>query len=124
MECQRCHVRTFIIHMNDNHEHVCEGCYTMSLRQMQSKFVRKVGLLILFAYEMGYELTFGDAYAKSGHKINSFHYKKLAIDLNLFKDGKYLEKTDDHEPLGLFWESLDGTWGGRFGDGNHYSYGE
>ena len=83
-----------------------------------------VALLILFAYERGYELTFGDAYATSGHIKKSFHYKRLAIDLNLFKDGKYLTKTEDHEPLGLFWESLGGTWGGRFEDGNHYSLGE
>ena len=98
----------------------------MSLRQRQSKFARKIGLLILYAYEKGYELTFGDAYALSGHKQGSFHYRRLAIDLNLFKNGEYLTKTADHEPLGLFWESIGGTWGGRFKhpDGNHYSYGE
>ena len=96
----------------------------LSLRNLQSEFCRKVALLILFAYEQGYELTFGDAHASSGHKLNSFHYKRLAIDLNLFKDGKYLTETSDHEQLGLFWESLGGTWGGRFKDGNHYSWGE
>lgn len=94
------------------------------LREQQSIFSRKVALLILFAYDQGYELTLGDAYAKTGHKLDSFHYKRLAIDLNLFKDGKYLAETKDHEPLGLFWESIDGSWGGRFRDGNHYSYGE
>ena len=96
----------------------------MSLRKEQSIFVKKVALLILFAYEQGYELTFGAAYARTGHKPNSFHYKRLAIDLNLFKDGKYLTETKDHEFLGKFWESLGGTWGGRFSDGNHYSWGE
>lgn len=103
----------------------------MTLRQRQSLFVKKVALLILFAYEQGYELTFGDAYATTGHKQNSFHYQKLAIDLNLFKDGKYLTSTESHRPLGEFWESLGGSWGGRFGDnkgkgadGNHYSFGE
>lgn len=94
------------------------------LREKQSEFVRKVSLLILYAYEQGYELTFGDAYASTGHKIGSFHYKRLAIDLNLFKDGKYLEETKDHKVLGQFWESIGGTWGGRFEDGNHYSLGE
>lgn len=98
----------------------------MSLRKKQSKFAKKVALLILFAYEQGYEVTFGDTFAKSGHSKNSFHYKRLAIDLNLFKSGKFLTKTSDHLPLGLFWESLGGTWGGRFSspDGNHYSFGE
>ena len=96
----------------------------MSLRQQQSIFAKKVALLILFAYEQGYEITLGDAWARDGHRDGSFHYKRLAIDLNLFKDGNYLTETSDHEPLGLFWESLGGTWGGRFDDGNHYSYGE
>ena len=98
----------------------------MSLRKSQSEFVRKVGLLIAFAYEQGYELTFGDAFATSGHTPTSFHYKRLAIDLNLFRSGDYLTETYDHEELGTFWESIGGTWGGRFKnpDGNHYSLGE
>jgi len=98
----------------------------MTLRQKQSKFVRMIADLILFAYFSGYELTFGDAYASTGHSKNSFHYKRLAIDLNLFKDGNYLPNTEDHKPLGKFWESIGGTWGGRFKnpDGNHYSLGE
>lgn len=98
----------------------------MTLRQKQSKFAKMVPLLILFAYEKGYEVTFGDAWAHDGHKDGSFHYKRLAIDLNLFRDGRYLRSTKAHEPLGLFWESLDPdcSWGGRFDDGNHYSYGE
>jgi len=93
----------------------------MTLRQKQSKFVWMVALLIQFAYEKGYELTFGDAWAKNGHKQNSNHYIRLAIDLNLFKDGKYLKKTEDHIELGEFWESIGGAWGGRWEDGNHYS---
>ncbi len=96
----------------------------MSLRKNQSRFCFNVMLLIIYAHIKGYEITFGDAYAKSGHKKDSFHYKRLAIDLNLFKDGEYLTKTEDHEPLGKFWEFLGGTWGGRFEDGNHYSWGE
>lgn len=93
----------------------------MSLRAKQSKFVEMVGRLIAFAYEHGYELTFGDAFAKSGHMNGSLHYIRLAIDLNLFKDGKYLTSTEDHKELGEYWESLGGSWGGRFKDGNHYS---
>lgn len=96
----------------------------MSLRQKQSKFVRMVALLILYAYEQGYELTFGDAYrdlrCDYGHPA-SLHRSRLAIDLNLFRDGEYLQKTEDHRLLGEFWESIGGSWGGRFKDGNHYS---
>ena len=83
--------------------------------------------LILKAYALGYELTTGDAWAQEAdghHKDGSFHYKRLARDYNLFKDGKYLTETEDHAELGEFWQSMGGTWGGNFDDGNHYSYGE
>ena len=103
-----------------------------NLRSKQSQFVRAIGFLIIRAYELGYELTFGDTYPFRKHKKGSFHDIGLAIDLNLFRDGVYLTKTEDHEPLGLYWESLGGSWGGRFGesspgagdgnDGNHYSF--
>jgi len=92
-----------------------------SLREKQSRFARMVALLILYADSRGYELSFGDAWARSGHMTNSLHYIRLAIDLNLFRDGIYLTETSDHEPLGLYWESMGGSWGGRFQDGNHYS---
>ena len=80
-----------------------------------------VSSLIQFAYLNGYDLTFGDAMAKIGHRKNSCHYIRLAVDFNLFKDGKYLSSSEDHKAIGSFWESIGGTWGGRFGDGNHYS---
>lgn len=92
-----------------------------SLREKQSRFVRLIALLIIYADRLGYELTFGDSYATTGHISNSLHYKRLAFDLNLFRGGIYLEETEQHKVLGLYWESLGGTWGGRFGDGNHYS---
>lgn len=93
----------------------------MSIRKKQSKFVRMVALLINQATDLGYELTFGDAYATTGHKENSLHGVRLAIDLNLFKEGRWLTETVDHAVLGEYWESLGGAWGGRFNDGNHYS---
>jgi hypothetical protein len=84
----------------------------------------KLALLILFAYIKGYQLTGGDLWAREGHSKFSFHYDRLAIDLNLWKDGVWLKETSDHAFLGKFWELLGGTWGGRWGDGNHYSLGE
>ena len=104
----------------------------MSLGAKQRSFPPLVVKLILWAYEQGYEITFGDAFRDPrshgalgekgvyGHK-NSAHKQKLAIDLNLFKDGVYLSTTEAHKPLGEYWESLGGSWGGRFEDGNHYS---
>lgn len=93
----------------------------MTLREKQSKFARMVADLIIFAYANGYELTLGDAYAQFGHMKNSLHGQRLAIDLNLFKEGKWLNKTEDHKALGEYWEAIGGSWGGRFKDGNHYS---
>lgn len=99
----------------------------MTLREKQSEFVRMLADLIIYATSLGFSLTFPPDNTKKVHKNNSFHYKALAIDLNLFnEDGVYLETTDAHQPLGEFWESIGGTWGGRFKnpDGNHYSYTE
>ena len=104
----------------------------MSLGNKQRQFTRMVGLLIEWAYQNGYELTFGDAYRdprifgpigeKKGYgRSKSNHKVRLAIDFNLFKNGKYLTATEDHRPLGEYWESIGGSWGGRFNDGNHYS---
>lgn len=97
----------------------------MSLQNQQSEFAKALGLLIIYAYSIGYELTFGDTYpGKFKHKEDSWHEKGLAIDLNAFKDSIYLQRTEDHDPLGIYWETLGGTWGGRWDDGNHYSWGE
>lgn len=104
----------------------------MSLGNEQRLFTQMIGQLIDWAYENGYQLTFGDAYRdprvfgaagiKEGYgRASSNHKRRLALDFNLFKDGIYLNKTKDHEPLGEYWESIGGSWGGRFDDGNHYS---
>jgi hypothetical protein len=105
-----------------------------SLGKKQRLFMSLLPRLIDYIYEQGYECTVGDAYrsprAFGGQgeqgpygRAKSAHKNKLAIDLNLFKDGRYLDKTEDHEPIGKYWESLHMfcKWGGRFQDGNHYS---
>lgn len=103
-----------------------------TLRQKQWRFIRMLTALVNYADQMGYELTQGDAFRDPrlhgemgvkmgyGHK-NSCHKLRLAQDYNLFLGGKWLDKTADFEPLGLFWESIGGAWGGRFADGNHFS---
>jgi len=101
----------------------CEMKNEMTLREKQSKFVQMTWLLILFIYEQGYELTYGPAYETTGHMEASLHGYRLAMDLNLFKDGEWLKETEDHKIFGEFWEKIGGTWGGRFNDGNHYSLG-
>ena len=93
-----------------------------------------IAILIIYIVLKGYRVTFGDAWAKKDegrpHSANSRHYDRLAIDLNLFKDGKYLSETEDHEPFGKFWQFMGGSWGGAFKDskgnprpdGNHYEW--
>jgi len=100
----------------------------LTLRQRQSKFAFMVAQLIMFAYAKGYEVTLGAAFVnkdwESPHLKEGKHPLKLAIDLNLFNNGRYLRTTKEHLPLGEFWESIGGTWGGRFSkpDGNHYEF--
>lgn len=103
------------------------------LHNKQVQHVLDVALLILKAKELGYELTWGetlrsqkeaDQNQHSGAGIShSLHLIGLAVDLNLFKDGVWLTKTEDHKPLGEYWKSLrpGNRWGGDFKDGNHYS---
>ena len=105
----------------------------MALTTLQFTFARNVSRLIEYIFACGYTCTLGEAlrtqemadlYAAQGKGIkNSLHLKKLAIDLNLFKDGIYLPDTESHRPFGEWWEQLhpDNRWGGRFKDGNHYS---
>lgn len=97
----------------------------MDLRHQQSVFARMVAELIERAFDLGYEVTLGDAYRDPrcpyGSK-SSRHRSRLAIDLNLFRDGKYLKKTNHHQELGEWWEQQGGIWGGRFNDGNHYEW--
>jgi len=104
----------------------------MTLSQKQRLFSKMIAELILWAYEQGYEITLGDAYrdprlhgplgVKMGYGArNSCHKMRLAVDFNLFKDGVFLQTTEAHRPLGEKWESMGGSWGGRFQDGNHYS---
>lgn len=107
----------------------------MKLGQKQRLFSRLTIQLYQHIIDQGYEFTYGDAYrdsrvfgeagdSKGYGRSKSNHKVRLAIDINLFKDGEYLTRTIDHAPIGEYWESLheDCTWGGRFNDGNHYSF--
>lgn len=99
--------------------------------------------LLKQARVLGYEVTLGEAWrsqqtasfrvmmnAKKGIGIaRSLHMDRLAIDLNLFRNGKYLNKTEDYRLLGEWWEAqqrvgIQFCWGGRFKmrDGNHFSF--
>lgn len=106
----------------------------MTLGEKQELFMRLVPRLIDKAHELGFEIRGGDLYrdprvfGQTGVKLgygsaNSCHKLKLAIDLNLFKDGEFKSATEDHKELGEWWEKQHELcrWGGTFQDGNHYS---
>lgn len=108
----------------------------MTLGEKQRRFTECVAQLITWAYDNGYEFTFGEAVrtptqaaanSEAGTGITrSNHIIRLAVDLNLFIDGEYRTGSEDHRPIGEHWLTLDPhcRWGGNFThpDGNHYSF--
>lgn len=109
-----------------------------SLSQLQQEFAQSAAKLIQKAADLGYAVTLGEAWrtpeqaawnASHGTGVKeSVHCQRLAIDLNLFKDGQYLtdDSTGAYSTLGTWWKSLgpDYCWGGDFKplvDLDHYS---
>ena len=107
--------------------------------QKQSDFCFFVMRFIVWLKAEGYQVTFGEAwrsietceaYVKEGKGIKeSLHPERLAIDLNLFWNGKFLTTFSDYEKCGEYWESLSTPeykccWGGRFKrvDADHFSF--
>jgi len=93
------------------------------LSRKQQRFTSMVALLITFINQRGYQVTFGDAYRDPrcpyGHP-DSTHRSRLAIDLNLFKDGIYLSSGEEHEEFHDYWDDIGGAKRIE-GDLNHYS---
>lgn len=106
----------------------------MTLREARCAFTALLPSLIRKAHELGLEVAAGELQrdpriaalnAKAGTGIaQSVHLQGLAIDLHLYRGGRYLMATDDHKTLGEWWEKQHrlARWGGRWGDGNHYSF--
>ena len=106
----------------------------MKLGDLQRLFAKLITEHSQWLLDKGYEFTDGDAFrdprshGKIGEKKaygrrNSNHKRRLARDINLFKDGKWLTKTGDHAISGARWEARHPLcrWGGHYDDGNHYS---
>lgn len=98
----------------------------MRLSKKQRIFTVMVAKLILWAQARGLELTMGHVWRDSetqrrmvemklSKTLKSKHCDRLAIDFNLFVDGKYVSGKEHYRQLGEYWESLGGRWGGRFG---------
>ena len=107
----------------------------MKMSEIQAEFTSNIGKLIQFADELGYGLTFGDAFrdprvhGDQGTKAAPYgeawsaHKYRLAVDFNLFIEGEWQASTEAFRELGEYWETLNesNVWGGHFNDGNHFS---
>lgn len=94
----------------------------LSYKEKRWKFTQMLGLLLIYMDKAGYHAAIDDVKCRTGHMKGSLHYEGLAADINLYdSEGKWLPETEDHLIFGEFWESMGGSWGGRFKDGNHYS---
>lgn len=107
----------------------------MKMLEHQAAFLLDMCKLIQHAAAAGFVVTGGElwrtpeqqkVYVQTGRSktLKSKHLDRLAIDLNIFKDGK-LCSVSEIEPLGDYWESLCplNRWGGRFSklkDGPHF----
>lgn len=106
------------------------------MSKLQEEFSQSVAQLILKAKELGYGITFGEAYREPKQAaadadagigiVRSLHCERLAIDLNVFRNGRWLTHGEDFTELGEWWCGLGPwyRWGGHFKsrpDGNHFS---
>lgn len=105
----------------------------MDLLAKQQLFAQLAARLIQHAAALGYQVTLGEAWRSNAEAMRlaaqglgierSLHCQRLAIDLQLFKGSTWLKASEDYTPLGEWWEGQHELcrWGGRFGDGNHFS---
>jgi len=109
------------------------------LLEKQKEFSVLIADFILRIKHIGYDCTLGEAWRppemvkiyadRKVGSLKSVHLDRLAMDLNVFKNGILLTKTEDYKEIGELWESMGGSWGGRFKssdgtpkpDGNHFS---
>ena len=97
----------------------------MKLSEKQQVFTRQVAQLILWIEQQGWACTLGECYRTieqqrryveqgKSQTMRSKHLERLAVDLNLFLDGKYQHGVEAYRPLGEYWKQLDSAnrWGG------------
>ncbi len=114
----------------------------MTLREARVIFTKCKAELVLWVDARGYEIADGEGMDRitakdptTDHMKGSLHEIGLAQDFDLYKDGVYLDKSEDHKPLGDQWKRIGAkygiplAWGGDFKDkdgkpkpdGNHYA---
>jgi D-alanyl-D-alanine carboxypeptidase len=95
----------------------------------QALFNVHCAYLQIWAFQNGFVLTYGEAartveqqrlHFNAGRSMtmNSKHIERLAIDFNVFKNGK-LCTAEEIKPMGDYWRTLDpaNVWGGDWNSG-------
>ena len=108
----------------------------MKLSERQCDFTLATAKLIIYAYDIGVKLTYGDAYrdprvfgqagiSKGYGRPSSCHKIRLAVDFNLFKNGYYIADTSEsimlYDKLHDKWDELGGSKR-ILNDLNHFSF--
>ena len=89
-----------------------------TLVEQQWDFLQDIAALIVFIDKCGLVATGGELfrtpyqqaeYIRTGRTktSNSKHLKRLALDLNFFKDGELISDKGTLQPVGDYWESLN-----------------
>jgi hypothetical protein len=89
----------------------------MSLVTEQHEFLQDAAKLVQFAAAQGFQVTGGEVYRTAeqqkiyvetgrSNTMNSYHLRRLAIDLNFIKDGKLIYDIPSLTAIGKYWESL------------------
>ena len=104
----------------------------MSLSATQQQFALSLAKLVIYADSIGLPVTFGDAYrdprlhgamgVKLGYgSANSCHKLRLAVDLNIIKNGA-LAPESEYIKLQDYWRKNLGGSPMIPGDSNHFSW--
>jgi peptidoglycan L-alanyl-D-glutamate endopeptidase CwlK len=101
----------------------------MSLGKKQEIFSKNLHLLVAHIYDLGFQIRRGEChrpyfmqqhYVRTGRSktLKGRHPQKMAADLFIFKDGKWISSKEELQGIGDYWESLDceNEWGGNWTD--------
>ena len=99
----------------------------MSRVSEQHAFAQDVAKLLQWLAANGFQVTLGEAwrpdemqaiYVRTGRSqtMTNRHGMRLAIDLNIFKDGKWLTDYESLKEVGDVWKRLSpaNVWGGEW----------
>ena len=98
----------------------------MSLVDKQHFHAMRLARLFFYADSLGYQIA-GGAWGMLENETtgerHDLHTVRLLTNVNVSRHGTLLFDVDSVKPLGDYWETLGGTWGGNFDTPkvNHFS---